>query len=71
MWGIGPEQVVDFMALVGDASDNVPGVPGIGPKFARQLLEKYATLDACWNTRPRCRARPAGRTSSSIASKPS
>jgi DNA polymerase-1 len=44
-WGISPQQVVDFQALVGDASDNVPGVPQIGPKFARQLLEKYGTLD--------------------------
>jgi len=45
-WGITPEQVVDFQALVGDSVDNVPGVPLIGPKFARQLLEKYGTLDA-------------------------
>ncbi len=45
-WGIGPEQVVDFQALVGDSVDNVPGVPLIGPKFAWQLLEKYTTLDA-------------------------
>ncbi|MEE8450872.1 MAG: DNA polymerase I, partial [Thermoguttaceae bacterium] len=44
-WGIAPEQVVDFQALVGDASDNVPGVPLIGPKFAQQLLEKFGTLD--------------------------
>ena len=44
-WGITPEQVVDFQALVGDSSDNVPGVPLIGPKFAQQLLEKYHTLD--------------------------
>ncbi len=44
-WGIAPEQVVDFQALVGDTSDNVPGVPLIGPKFAQQLLEKYLTLD--------------------------
>lgn len=44
-WGIGPEQVVDFQALVGDSVDNVPGVPLIGPKFARQLLEKHGTLD--------------------------
>jgi len=45
-WGIAPEQVVDFQALVGDSVDNVPGVPLIGPKLARQLLEKYGTLDA-------------------------
>ena len=45
-WGIAPEQVVDFQALVGDSVDNVPGVPLVGPKFARQLLEQYGTLEA-------------------------
>jgi DNA polymerase-1 len=45
-WGVAPEQVVDFQALVGDSVDNVPGVPLIGPKFARLLLEQYGTLDA-------------------------
>lgn len=44
-WGIGPDQVVDFQALVGDKVDNVPGVPGIGLKTAQQLLEVYGTLD--------------------------
>ena len=45
-WGIAPEQVVDFQALVGDAVDNVPGVPKVGPKTARQLLEQFGTLEA-------------------------
>jgi DNA polymerase-1 len=45
-WGIAPEQVVDYQALVGDSVDNVPGVPLIGPKFARQLLEQYGTLES-------------------------
>ncbi|MEM9352845.1 MAG: DNA polymerase I [Planctomycetota bacterium] len=44
-WGVRPDQVVDFQALVGDKIDNVPGVPLIGPKLARELLEKYETLD--------------------------
>ena len=44
-WGVAPHQVVDFQALVGDSTDNVPGVPLIGPKAARQLLEKYGTLE--------------------------
>jgi DNA polymerase-1 len=43
--GVWPEQVVDFLSLLGDASDNVKGVPGIGEKGAAQLLEKYGTLD--------------------------
>ncbi|MFM1902879.1 MAG: polymerase [Planctomycetota bacterium] len=44
-WGIAPDQVVDFLALVGDAVDNVPGVPGIGPKIAGELLQKFGTLE--------------------------
>ena len=43
--GLDPSQVVDYLALVGDKSDNVPGVPSIGEKTARQLLTKYKTLD--------------------------
>lgn len=43
--GIMPEQIVDYKALVGDASDNYPGVPGIGPKTASSLLGKYKSLD--------------------------
>lgn len=45
-WGIRPDQVVDYQALVGDSVDNVPGVPLIGPKLARQLLEQYGTLES-------------------------
>jgi len=44
-WGIRPDQVVDFQSLVGDKVDNVPGVPMIGPKIARELLDTYGTLD--------------------------
>ena len=44
-WGVRPDQVVDFQSLVGDAVDNVPGVPLIGPKLARELLGKYETLE--------------------------
>jgi DNA polymerase-1 len=45
-WGVRPDQVVDFQSLVGDAVDNVPGVPLIGPKIARELLTRFDTLDA-------------------------
>ena len=44
-WGIRPEQVVDFLSLVGDAVDNVPGIPGIGPKTATELLQRFGSLD--------------------------
>ena len=43
--GIKPEQIIDYKALIGDSSDNYPGVPGIGPKTAVGLLKKYASLD--------------------------
>jgi DNA polymerase-1 len=44
-WGITPGQVVDLLALTGDAVDNVPGVPGIGLKTAAELLRTFGTLD--------------------------
>ncbi len=40
-----PEQIVDYLALVGDASDNIPGVPKVGPKTAAKWLNQYRTLD--------------------------
>jgi len=43
--GVKPEQVVDLKALMGDTSDNIPGIKGVGPKTAASLLEKYPTLD--------------------------
>lgn len=47
-WGIQPEQLVDLKALMGDASDNIPGVKGIGEKGATALLQKYTTLEAIY-----------------------
>ncbi len=44
-WGVTPEQVIDFQSLVGDSVDNVPGVPGIGPVAATQLIKEYGNLD--------------------------
>ncbi len=41
-----PERMIDYLALAGDSSDNIPGVPGIGPKTAIQLLQTYGTIDA-------------------------
>jgi DNA polymerase-1 len=43
-WGVRPDQVIDFQALVGDSVDNVPGVPGVGPKTAAKWLAQYGTL---------------------------
>jgi DNA polymerase-1 len=47
--GVQPDQVVDYKALVGDKSDNIPGVAGIGEKTAISLLETYGTLDSIYD----------------------
>lgn len=44
-FGVRPDQMVDYLSLVGDPSDNIPGVSGCGPKTASQLLQKYHSLD--------------------------
>ena len=44
-FGVGPERVVDILALWGDASDNIPGVPGIGEVTAKKLLQEFGSLD--------------------------
>src|SRR5450759_1049808 len=44
-WGVPPDQLGDVLALMGDASDNVPGIPGIGPKSAAELVNTYGSLD--------------------------
>lgn len=44
--GVRPDQTIDFLALVGDSADNIPGVRGIGEKTAQKLLAEYGTLDA-------------------------
>lgn len=43
-FGVRPDQVIDYKALSGDTSDNIPGVPGVGPKGAKELLQKYDNL---------------------------
>ena len=44
-FGVPPERVVDVLGLAGDSSDNIPGVPGIGPKTATKLLQEFGDLD--------------------------
>jgi DNA polymerase-1 len=46
--GVYPEQIIDFLSLTGDSSDNIPGVPGIGEKTAQKLLAQFGTLDAVY-----------------------
>ncbi|MCH8305275.1 MAG: DNA polymerase I, partial [Candidatus Marinimicrobia bacterium] len=48
-WGVSPGQIRDYLALVGDTSDNVPGVRGVGPKGAVKLLAEYGSLEEILN----------------------
>lgn len=47
-YGINPEQIPDFKALVGDTSDNIPGIPGIGAKTATKLIQQYGSLEGIY-----------------------
>ena len=48
-YGVTPDQIVDYKALIGDPSDNIPGVAGIGPKSAATLLNQYGTVENIYN----------------------
>jgi len=54
--GIAPEQVPVYLALIGDKIDNIPGVPGIGPKRAIEIIKKYPTFDQALNEEPRLKS---------------
>ncbi len=51
-FGVGPDRLGDLLALTGDSSDNVPGVPGIGPKTAAALLDEYGDLEGVLKAAP-------------------
>jgi len=48
-FGVAPERFADFLALTGDSSDNIPGVPGVGPKIAATLLRKFTSVDELYD----------------------
>lgn len=52
--GVRADQIVDYLSLIGDSSDNIPGVRGIGPKTAVTLLQKFETLDGIYNNLETC-----------------
>jgi DNA polymerase-1 len=58
-FGIPPEQITDYLALVGDSSDNIPGAPGIGPKTAVKLLREYGELEEILSRAPEITAKRA------------
>lgn len=47
-YGVTPDQFTDYLGLMGDASDNIPGVPGIGPKSATKLLERFGDIEGVY-----------------------
>lgn len=47
-YGVPPELIIDFLALMGDSSDNIPGVPGVGEKTAQALLQGLGGLDTLY-----------------------
>lgn len=53
-YGVWPQQIPDYLALVGDTADNVPGVPGIGPKKAAAILGKHMTIEGWLEAAPPC-----------------
>ena len=58
-YGFDPIHIIDLKALMGDASDNIPGVPGVGEKTALALIQRYQTVDAIYEAMPEVEARPA------------
>src|SRR5262245_65238886 len=44
-WGVGPEQIPDILALMGDSIDNIPGVPGVGEKTAVKLVTQFGSVE--------------------------
>ena len=55
--GLAPEQIIDYMALMGDASDNIPGVGGVGEKTALKLISEYNTLDNLYEHLPQIKGK--------------
>ncbi len=58
-YGVTPKQMIDIKALQGDSSDNIPGVKGIGPKGAGELIQKYGSVDYIYKHLPELDIRPA------------
>lgn len=58
-YGFDPIHMIDLKALMGDSSDNIPGVPGVGEKTATDLIQKYASVEAIYRALPDLDAKPA------------
>ena len=64
-FGVAPSQVCDYLSLLGDAVDNIPGIPGCGAKTAAKLLKEYGTID---NMLGHLEEMPAGKLRDTLAS---
>ena len=60
-YGLRPDQMIDYKALKGDSTDNIPGVPGVGEKTAAKLIGQFGTLDALFDRHRRGHAGEAAR----------
>ncbi len=58
-FGVGPESVIDVLALIGDTSDNIPGVPGIGKKGAAQIIQEFGSLEKAVEAAPSMKSKRA------------
>ena len=58
-YGFDPIHMIDLKALMGDSSDNIPGVPGVGEKTAMALIQKYGSIDTIYKKLPEIEAKPA------------
>jgi DNA polymerase-1 len=67
-FGVRPDQITDLLGLAGDAVDNIPGVRGIGPKTAAQLLQRFGSIEAIYENVPQMK-KSGKRTDATLAAK--
>ena len=56
-WSVPPDRIIDLLGLMGDTSDNIPGVPKVGPKTASQLIGEYGSMEAVLHAAPTIKAK--------------
>lgn len=67
-YGLTPSQIIDYKSLAGDSSDNIPGVPGVGDKSAKDLIAKYGSLDGVYSNLDSVTGRAASKLEAGEAS---
>jgi len=69
-FGVPPELMIDYLALIGDTSDNIPGVPGVGPKTAAKWLAEYGSLEGVMDHAPKMPGKAGDNLRASLATLP-